>query len=333
MDTFKKLLTFISFLLFQQFVFAQLPQIAVVHANGTTVIYTSSDTAYALAVNDDYIYLPSGNFTFPPISKRIHIFGTGHNPDSTIATGRTIINGLQLNTGADNGSVTGIYLSGNINFSTIVAGYSISRCNISGAIFGLAQNVIISENIIGSYSACYGCDGLSINISSPNVSLNNNILQSRVSLTSAVIRNNILLFAYTFSNGGSVSNSLIENNIFNQSFAGSGNTYNNNLNGGPNGIDNNGNQGSGNVYTSQPLDSIFVNYHSGWNYASNFHLRPGSPYHNIGTDGTDLGIYGGLFSWNEGSVPSNPHIYFKQIAPQTGSNGTLNVQIKVRTNN
>ena len=65
-------------------------------------------------------------------------------------------------------------------------------------------------------------------------------------------------------------------------------------------------------------------------YTYNLHLRPNSPLHNAGTDGTDIGIYGGLFPWKEGSVPFNPHIQTKTIGNITDGNGNLQINIKVK---
>jgi Pyruvate/2-oxoacid:ferredoxin oxidoreductase delta subunit len=64
-------------------------------------------------------------------------------------------------------------------------------------------------------------------------------------------------------------------------------------------------------------------------FYNGFHLNPLSPGINAGTDGTDIGIYGGLYSWKDGSIPFNPHIQQKTISGTTDNNGNLNVNIKV----
>ena len=83
------------------------------------------------------------------------------------------------------------------------------------------------------------------------------------------------------------------------------------------------------------LSDIFFSYSGNGNfsYLDNFHLKSECPGVGAGTDGTDLGIYGSSSPTSEGWIPSNPHIYFKQINTQTNSSGTLPVQIKVRTGN
>jgi len=90
-----------------------------------------------------------------------------------------------------------------------------------------------------------------------------------------------------------------------------------------------------NNYSSSQADTLFVNSPnaSSFDYQYNYHLKPNSPYLSAGSDGTEIGIYGGNSPYREGAVPSNPHIYFKQVSTQTNSNGQLPVQFKVRTSN
>jgi len=54
---------------------------------------------------------------------------------------------------------------------------------------------------------------------------------------------------------------------------------------------------------------------------------------NGGSDGTDIGIYGGPFPWKDGSIPFHPHIQQKVISPITDSLGRLPIQIRVRAQN
>ncbi|MBK9793187.1 MAG: hypothetical protein IPP60_08805 [Sphingobacteriales bacterium] len=78
------------------------------------------------------------------------------------------------------------------------------------------------------------------------------------------------------------------------------------------------------------LSNDFVNV-SNPNFSSlfDYHLKSTSSGKNAGTDGTDIGIYGGAYPYKEGAVPPNPHISTKSIAPTSAANGTLPVNIKV----
>jgi hypothetical protein len=321
--------------------------IAVQNTN-RTLLYDKLDSAITYAQNGDTIYLPGGSFNLTiPINKRLHIVGVGHNPDSTTATGRTIINGrIILESGADNGSVTGSYLTagsvygGLIDFNSDINGYSITRCYVATGISNGSgknvRNIIIRENVIGGHDICSFCSNwYSILLSSPNHLITNNILLAKVDVNNSTLQNNVFLFYaplafYPYPLSG--SDCIVENNIF----AASGNPiqnsiFRNNVNGGINGVGGIGNQGSGNYLTGESLNSVFVNYNSstGWDYNSDFHLAPGSPYAGKGTDGKDIGIYGGAFPWKDGSIPFNPHIAAKKIDAINDANGNIRVQIKV----
>jgi len=89
------------------------------------------------------------------------------------------------------------------------------------------------------------------------------------------------------------------------------------------------NVGSNNI-VGQEQSSIFINQEGNtFNYTHDYHLQTSSPGKNAGTDGTDVGIYGGIYPWKEGSIPFNPHFQQVQVSPKTDANGNLNVNIKV----
>lgn len=139
--------------------------IALEHA-GSTTIYSNLDSAMVYAVDNDNIYLPRGSFTpsggVLNISKKLNIIGAVHYTDSIIATGQTIINGvIRIKTGADGGSLQGVYITGNVYFGSnssdnIINGYNISRCylaselilNYTTALNPLVQNISLNESII-----------------------------------------------------------------------------------------------------------------------------------------------------------------------------------------
>lgn len=91
----------------------------------------------------------------------------------------------------------------------------------------------------------------------------------------------------------------------------------------------NNSSGHNNIGNINP-NALFTSF-SGNSYSptDNYHLQPNSIGINAGTDGTDIGIYGGPFPWKEGAVPSNPHVQFININGNTNPNGTLPVNINV----
>lgn len=305
--------------------------------NGVSTFYTNLPDALTNAQNGDTIYLPGGSFDAITISKRLHVIGVGHHPDSTNVTARSIVKGITINSGADNGSISGITLNNNaITFMADLNGFTITRCLLSGGLNFYndpnISNISISENLLGT-TILQGS-----NFS--NFSMNNNIVIGQVGIDKSTIKNNIFLYFNVYGYNGyplKSNNCVIENNFFvayldrNSSNC----IYRNNVGGGVNGEDSYGNQGSNNYRDNGTLESIFINYYPATTligesiYKADFHLKPDSPYKNAGRDGTDIGIYGGAFPWKAGSIPANPHFQSLKVRPTTDSNGNLNVKIKV----
>lgn len=318
---------------------AQIPQFAVVRPDGTTYICPSFDSAYVRAADDDIIYMPgtviSGNKT---IGKRLILIGTGHYPDSTVYTGKTLFTGtinLDKKCTLEGFEVTNSIFITNSN----AAGCSFIRIKCNGLyltgtndhyIDGCVINIVISGgNLAGS------C------MSSSNVLVKNSLIQ----LVTKIEYSNITGCVFLGSNGATFYNKTANTIFLNCIFRGS---YGFNWNGEPQCFSIAGNvsnysvwyvapglSGVGNLATTQP-DTVMVN--SGltgeaFNYSYNYHLRPNSMYLTAGEGGTQIGIYGGPSPYKEGAVPSNPHIYFKQVAPQTNSSGQLQVQFRVRSDN
>lgn len=112
--------------------FVQAP--IIVQSGSTAKQAASLDEALNLAQDGDFIYLPGGDFYLgSPISKSVHIYGVGWRADSTAATGKTTIYpSITLNSGANNGSLNSVLVSGqgliyNAQGQNL-ANYQISRC-------------------------------------------------------------------------------------------------------------------------------------------------------------------------------------------------------------
>lgn len=340
-------LLFVIFFYVTALVKSQLPQFAVVKSNGTTFICPTLDSAYTLAANGDYIYLPGGTFNLSnSISKQIHLIGAGSDEDSTQVTGPTIFSSCTVAPNGSNGSIEGIKISGAINFDGVipVSNYSVKRCYIGGGLgFSngtIVENLSVFNCFIGSSST--GGSGFFSFFGTGvcnNSLFNSNVISSYINIggSSNLFGNNLFILGQLFGSVQLFHGSTYQNNIFQNGMlvSSSSSIFYNNLNGSLTGSSNT-------VYSwlSEPTDSTFVNPGTinqyGWfvyDKHNNYRLRPSSLGKNTGTDGTDRGLFGGAFPWVDGSVPSNPHIYFKQVAPQTNSNGQLQIQFKVRTGN
>ncbi len=345
----RKLLLSLLIILNSFYSFSQ--DLIAVQNGGTPTFYEDLQVAITNAQAGDTLYLPGRSYSInATINKELHFVGVGHHPDFTSATNKTIIVSANisqpqiiLDDGADGGSITGIYFANtggsypkvNIIIKGSVFGYKISKNYLINGFgseeTGNPQSLLIYNNIIGFV-------GISSS-GSNNVVSNNIITNIRSAVLNCLVKNNIFLSGYDGMNYGlRPSNSVVENNIFNfnslyLASLEKNSIIKNNLNGGLNGVNNYGTQGSGNFLGSEAelLENVFVNYTGSFDsQTSDLHLIISSPFANAGTDGTDLGIYGGAYPWQDGSVPFNPHIVTKQIAPVTDSNGNLQITIKVK---
>lgn len=306
------------------------------HSNGTTTFFDGAaqfTNAYNAAINGDTIYLPGGLIGgFPFIDKKINVFGAGFNPDSTTATFQTTVGGnVLLRENADSSFFTGINFTGGISTQNneSVNYLTITRCSFGSITFNGGQtnpcsNVTLKENIIKG-------DVTLLNLQYSTIS--NNVIEGRIfyGFYNAIL-NNIFLNNSNFATFNSVDNSMISNNII---FKVTGTYYalhscnNNNFSNnifadtaltGTNTFINN--------FYNVAVSSVFVNQAgNAFDFMQNYHLISPSNYQ--GTDSTEIGIFGGLYPFKEGTLPQNPHIRTKSIATQTAPNGDLNIQIKV----
>lgn len=336
-----------SALIFALFSFLSHAQHLVTVQNGTNVsFFTTIELAVSAANNGDTIYIPSGTWSINSlqIQKKLHIIGVGHNPDSAQASSISYITGsFILNAGASYGSISGLQINGNIKLASNgepVVSYNILRNNINSAIFlgpnctnwSISEN--ISSNIIGSNNGSKATNNGFFNniiygtiyyfgngnVFKNNLFLNWNYVINQRNIEYCLFENNIISdFDGTIDPflNGEIRNCQFNNNLFvkNYTFPLIDNLGSNNL-------------------VNQAKSSIFVNQ-TGYlfSYVQDYHLKESCPGKNAGTDGTDIGIYGGTFPWKDGSLPSNPHIQFKQIANSTDQNGNLKINIKVKAQN
>ena len=331
--TIKILLGLVLVLSFQ----SQAQQRVALQSNGVTTIFSSLSPlmdAYTAAIDGDTIYLSGGAFVMPSgISKGIAIFGAGFHQDSTTATQASVItNNWVIAPNADGLYIEGVQMQTVSKSSTfIVDNVSFVRCRIGSVSFnntgvGSSSNYAFIQNVIG-YLELYGVI---------NSLITNNIFEGRIEQC----HNNVIVNNYLIGDATSsfyiIRNSntnLVKNNIFNdlETYAvnGTGNDvqYNVFKNATPNlgvvPLDLNN-------YKGIDLTTVYVNQSgNAFDYSQDYHLLPAAQSTYLGDDGSQVGIYGGMFPFKEGAVPQNPHISSKLIAPQTDFNGDLNIQIQV----
>lgn len=317
---------------------AQTPQIARVSSTGTTTIYTNIKTALAAAQDDDFIYLPAGTFNVDSfiIQKRINVVGTGIYPDSTLATGKTVINGtVYLKTGRDGGSLQGIEFAtssgGNIKING-TGNFTISKCMFNqitdNSDVNVTGTITIKECVVNGY--IYNYYSASGNLI---YKVNNCIIETISNCNYSTFNNCVFTnFSYISSYSVPGSNNEFRNCIFHfyasgySYFATTDRIYNCHN-------DNNiccVNSPQFNTSSDATANTTFVGgtCPTSFSYTFDYHVKSSSAAAGSGTDGTDKGIYGSMYPYNPN--PYNPHIYFKSIAPATNAQGQLQINVKVK---
>lgn len=311
------------------------------HAGTSTAFNGASPfvEAYDAAVTGDIIYLPGGAIVPPPaIDKGIKVYGVGHYPAATSATqGTQLTTSIYLNENADNFYLEGVEIEGNIyiNSNQTVDHISIVRCRFSQFYVytntgTLSDNFIIRESVIES----------SINLSGAmNGTITNCILQNGISNgTKMSIRNNLFLYDGSTSSEpvSNVDNSTIANCIFCKDDYGiqekcDVTTFTNNAFR----IDPTPIQGNTTIVNSYINNVNLFENQSGiaFSYDHDYQLTGSYATDYLGDEGTQIGIYGGLFPFKEKSIPTTPHISSQTIAPSTDGEGKLSISITVEAQN
>jgi hypothetical protein len=295
------------------------------HAGTATAFSSTSPLAdaYAAAVSGDTIYVPGGVFSGLVMAKRLTIFGAGHYPDSTSATGVSQIASIDFQAGSDKSAIQGLLVPGGITFSYNIRIDSIviSRCNASW-IYLNGQNIeatnckgiLICQNVVGEL----------VLQQSSGVRVFNNIISSLHEMgTNSWIRNNKINGLYN------ANYALFENNTIASYSSGIDyNTFRNNV------LAVQPAAGNGtwvNNFYNVDFSTLFVLQSAWFAYADNYHLKAPATY--VGTDATQVGIYGGYYPYKEGAVPAVPHIQSKTIPLQADVSGQLNIQVTVAAQN
>jgi len=205
----------------------------------------------------------------------------------------------------------------------------------------LNEGCVLTDNIV-----------LTVSINGNNVVVSNNFIQyltAGTNLQGIIIINNHFTLGY-YNICLTVSNALVANNIFYQKSNSMATvpyvtstfntTFNNNIyfntsNANPLMIGVNNNTGNGN-FTADPKYINFDFNDATINRNDNMQLQPGSPAINAGTDGKDIGPYGGAspMQYPLSGEPAIPQIRSMNISNTViPVNGTINVKLKANAGN
>ena len=318
-------------------------QIATLQHGDETKIFTGVNAfvdAYNAAADSlDIITLSSGVFNVPGgISKQICVYGAGHTADTIAGIKPTIINStihLHHRDGVDeNGyNVKALIKVDNSHFEGLY---------ISGE-FRLLENTTEIKNVV--FNKCLLTGKLSLESNTSNISVVNCIVKGGIrgknnNHGNLYVTNSVFSHIGKDANGSDIDGTVcidhcmfagwnVDCNISNSIISGynincAGSTLENNIFVGniPSGATQNKEN-----WSNVPLTAIFEEgTYEKDDWSNDYILRYPNKY--LGTDGTQVGIHGGLYPF--GRIPSIPRIIESKIDTETSVDGKLKVSIKAQ---
>ena len=322
-------------------------------------VYNTLQAAINAASSGDTIYVApsSQNYgTGTVVLKRLTILGIGFNPQKDIPH-KSQVTTINLNGGTHGSRISGLVVTSSIAVGDSLNGIYVDNCDVrSFSNSGHASNdIVLKNNIFGSTITIYG---RSATRPVTNVLVaNNTFVRARLHATRIVggtVMNNVFYANVPASGVGTTTafsaleDCLVTNNIFFGMPIGSAsgiirNVFNNNLivfaaasgvvpaNDFPTV---NNNTESNNLKDVNPQ---FLNFptlgSSAFDFAFDLRLAEVSPAKNAGSDGTDIGIFGGQFPFHSIFTHGAPVSFISRLntsgVVKVGSD--LNVQIEARS--
>lgn len=314
---------------------------------GSSAQYTNIAAAITAAAAGDTIYIHGSETNYGNINvdKRLVFIGPGHNPQKDNAVKASIGTITLSQIFVASGSVfLGLEISYiyAVNPSSSTNNITIERCNVNQINGNVASSTsvptgwVIENNIIGNVTI----DSY-VGATPHQFIINNNIITSHIGYGhTCFIRNNTYINGITNAGNAfqSIKESVIENNIFfgTKPEGADKSTFNNNLTYGANPVvlPYGTNYGTANINNADPL---FTNFPlagtSTYLYDYDLTLQAASPAKSAGTDGTDLGVYGGT-GFTESGEPAIPQV--QEFVIKNGvvaPGGKLNITIKAEAKN
>ena len=310
----------------------------VLQSNGTTTVFGTADSfrdAYNAADDGDTIYLPGLQYTSPnPFNKSLVVYGTGHDPESTVSTGRTIISGFTFDPGATGSHLEGLYINSSIVFRSgnKIDDITLKRVHINGGIsitgtnpLSRCNNILITESVFSGLNAQ----------NASNIRVFNSFSNSGFSdlNENSWIANSIIIdtfYPLRFINLSLVENSILISRTTSSGFPGvsdsDGNNFRNNIfNKNPTAQEEN--NWENNFVNVLPAD-LFIDYVAPFSYDGDYHLQDPGAY--TGSTGDQSGLFGGYHPFKENALPVTPHILDHDIATSADQEGNLQISVSVQ---
>lgn len=313
----KKLLLFVTALCLSSLSFAQIQVATLQHGDSIRVFYYANAfvNAYNAAVPGDVISLSAGSFTTCTINKdSLTIRGAGMDQtffQNQILLGNNSISGTDyIHTitmeGIYCGSTVSQYADVEVHFTNVYFYYYNSNgYNLSGQFVNCR---------LANYSAGSNGTPTLINciVNSPNCGMSNfvNCVVRNASSTSGPSFMNSVVIA-TSSSYYLLPTTLAQNCIGINDYSSSSNIFSSCVN----------------LNSRMVTSSVFSNFTLGYMNPERYVLTDSAQAAYLGTDGTQVGLYGGYCPWTS-SLPY-PVISRMNVARQTTADGRLSVDIQV----
>lgn len=296
---------------------ANLGKILVENPNGTTSLHITFSAAITAAQHGASIYLPAGYWDESvTISKRLNIYGVGHYPNSSpITPGTSKINSMTFLNNTDSSTIQGLIIVNNLYYgngsAVAVRNHFILRCNIGNCNIGISGTTAISNHV---FKEC-----IINSLTTSNATVPNNIIFTNCFFTtvgnlrgSNIYFTNCIFGSNNYFQNGTSRNLLIENSIFMRTSADpfiylESSIINNCIFFSPS-VTWGSNAGVDNILNQNCAGTFVSGVCTSFSYAGDYHLKAGSPGEDAGTDGTDIGVYGGSSPFKDGGLPVIPSI-------------------------
>jgi hypothetical protein len=298
--------------------------------------YTNLQTAVNAANAGDTVYVMGSptDYLSVTISKpRITLMGAGYNVTGLQNNYNSVVDYVYLNGSVNGVKIQGLYIGSNIQqtgASVTVDSVDVERCFVSSSVYIYGQHWTIRNNNL---------DNVIIQ-NNANVYIQNNFIEDIQNTNQLTVYVDHNIFATYGGNAlyTGISNAQITNNVFYYSSPenSSGCTFKNNICSAGSAYDLNtyaGNTESGNIYANPPgwtdatIPASTVCQTCVWSYKWTF--TAASPAHLAATDGSDIGVYGGLYPMpNLNGFTHIPQIVSMSATGIVAQGGNLNLSFK-----
>ncbi|MEZ5047639.1 MAG: hypothetical protein R2831_11685 [Chitinophagaceae bacterium] len=308
------------------------------NANPSAGQYNTWATVLAAATDGDTILVhgSTNNYYSMNVNKKLTIIGPGHNPTDKQNAQKAFCDNILFSTGSNGSKVIGMEASNMQCYSTNVDSISILLCKINDAVYftyGSANFWLIEGCVFTNTGQCIRGQGQSVG----DLICRNNIFNGIITAFNGTyigynyFNNNIFLAntanTFTYCNYFYINNNIFYRSGF-QDYGNSGLIFNKNCsyqclssNSFPNG---------NNYENVNPLFETTIGTGAYFSYNTNYHLQATSPLLNAGSDGTNLGVYGGSGDFDQKGVPHNPYIKTFTITGSTSVNAGDPIQIYIK---